>query len=182
MRIAPLLSLISVGVMAVSGFVLSQQGAAPDWPQFRGPNRDGVASAFDAPASWPDSLLQRWKVDVGIGHASPVLAGNRIYTFTRRGEREVLQAFDAATGKNIWQSGYDAPVSVAPAAKEHGAGPKSTPTFAEGRLFAVGMGGIITAVDASNGKILWQKPGPTVLPLYGTATSPLVDRGTVIVH
>lgn len=181
MRIAPL-SLMLVAVLAGNGYLLSRQGAGPDWPQFRGPNRDGVASAFEAPARWPDSLVRRWKVEVGLGHASPIVVGNRIYAFTRRGEREVMQALDADTGKTIWQSGYDAPVMVNPAAKEHGPGPKSTPTFAEGRLYTMGMGGIVTAFDASKGSILWQKPGGPVLPLYGTATSPLVDRGLVIVH
>ena len=163
-------------------FVLFQQGVAPDWPQFRGPNRDGVANAFQAPARWPDSLVRQWKVEVGLGHASPILVGSRVYAFARRAEREVLQALEAATGKIIWETGYDAPVTVNPAAKAHGPGPKSTPTFAEGRLYTLGMGGIVTAFDAATGKILWQRPGDKVLPLYGTATSPLVDRGLVIVH
>jgi len=182
MRIGPRISLITVGVMAATGLLLSQQGATLDWPQFRGPNRDGVAGAFEVPARWPDSLVRQWKVEVGIGHASPILVGNRVYAFARRGDREVMQALDAATGKIVWQTGYDAPVTVNPAAKAHGPGPKSTPTFAAGRLYTLGMGGIVTAFDASKGSILWQKPGGSVLPLYGTAASPLVDRGLAIVH
>jgi outer membrane protein assembly factor BamB len=68
------------------------------------------------------------------------------------------------------------------AAVPHGPGPKSTPTFAGGRLFTLGMSGIVTAVDAATGRQIWQKPAPPVGPLYGTAISPLVDRGLVIVH
>jgi outer membrane protein assembly factor BamB len=102
--------------------------------------------------------------------------------FTRQGENEVMRAIDAGTGKGVWQTSYAAPVTVAPAAKAHGPGPKSTPTFANGRLFTLGMGGIVTAFDAAGGKQLWQKPAGSVLPLYGTAMSPLVDRGLVIVH
>ena len=102
--------------------------------------------------------------------------------FTRQGANEVMQALDAATGKTVWQTRYAAPVTVNPAAKAHGPGPKATPTFANGRLYTLGMGGIVTAFDAASGKQLWQKPAGTTQPLYGTSMSPLVDRGLVIVH
>ena len=172
-----------VPVFAVSLFtVLGAQGAGPDWPQFRGPNRDGAIASFVEPKAWPDRLTPRWKVEVGEGHASPVLIGGRIYTFTRQGTNEVMQAFDAATGKSVWQTRYAAPVTVNPAASAHGPGPKATPTFANGRLYTLGMGGIVTAFDAASGKQLWQKPAGKVLPLYGTSASPLVDRGLVIVN
>jgi outer membrane protein assembly factor BamB len=172
-----------VPVFAVSMFtVLAAQSAGPDWPQFRGPNRDGVIAAFAEPKAWPDKLTQRWKVEVGEGHATPVLVGGRIYTFTRQGTNEVIQALDAATGKPVWQTRYAAPVMVNPAAKAHGPGPKATPAFANGRLYTLGMGGIVTAFDAATGKQLWQKPAGKTLPLYGTSASPLVDRGLVIVH
>ena len=158
------------------------QSNSQDWPQFRGPNRDGAVASFAEPKTWPDKLTQRWKVDVGEGHASPILVGGRLHTFTRQGANEVMQALDAATGKVIWQTRYAAPVTVNPAAQAHGPGPKSTPTFANGRLYTLGMGGIVTAFDAASGKQLWQKPGTSILPLYGTSASPLVDRGLVIVH
>jgi outer membrane protein assembly factor BamB len=155
--------------------------AGQDWPQFRGPNRDGVAS-FVEPKAWPEKLTQTWKVEVGEGHASPILIGNRVYAFARQGTNEVMHALDAASGKIVWQTRYAAPVTVNPAAKGHGPGPKSTPTFANGRLYTLGMGGIVTAFDAASGKQLWQKPPGKTLPLYGTSMSPLVDRGLVIVH
>ena len=171
-----------VATIAVTAVGLAGQDAALDWPQFRGPDRDGAVGRFIEPASWPQTLTRRWKVEVGTGHATPLLVGERVYAFTRRGEREVMQALDARTGAAVWETGYAAPVTVNPAAKEHGPGPKSTPTFSGGRIYALGMGGIVTAFDAASGKILWQKPGDSVLPLYGTATSPLVDRGLAIVH
>jgi outer membrane protein assembly factor BamB len=174
--------LVLVAFLAGQSIALSSQGAGTDWPQFRGPNRDGIATSFSEPKAWPDRLTQVWKVDVGEGHASPILVGARVYTFTRLGTNEVMQALDAATGKAIWQTRYAAPVNVNPAAQAHGPGPKATPTYADGRLFTLGMGGIVTAFDAASGKQLWQKPAGSVLPLYGTAMSPLVDRGVVIVH
>jgi outer membrane protein assembly factor BamB len=175
-------TLILVAFLAGSSAVLVSQGAGPDWPQFRGPNRDGVIPSFSEPKVWPERLTQAWKVDVGEGYATPILIGNRVFTFTRQGANEVVQALDAGTGKAVWQTRYAAPVNVNPAAQAHGPGPKSTPTFANGRLYTLGMGGIVTAFDAGSGKQLWQKPAGTVLPLYGTAMSPLVDRGLVIVH
>jgi outer membrane protein assembly factor BamB len=176
-----LLALTEV-ILIATPVVMLGQGAGPDWPQFRGPNRDGAVASFVEPKTWPDRLAQRWKVEVGEGHATPVLVGDRIYTFTRQGANEVMQALDAATGKVVWQTRYAAPVTVNPAAQAHGPGPKATPTFATGRLYTLGMGGIVTAFDAASGKQLWQKPAGKVLPLYGTSASPLVDRGLVIVN
>ena len=87
------------------------------------------------------------------------------------------------SGKIVWETSYAAPFKPSPAAtRRHGTGPKSTPVFADGRLYTLGMSGIVTAFDAASGKQLWQKPAPPVEPLYHTAMSPLVDRGLVIVH
>jgi outer membrane protein assembly factor BamB len=160
--------------------------AAPglsDWPQWRGVNRDGVVAAFTEPKAWPEQLSLKWKVDVGAGYSAPIIVGNRIYIFERREPDEVLRALDAETGKTVWESRYAAPYKPNPAATgKHGTGPKSTPTFANGKLYTLGMSGIVTAFDAANGKQIWQKPAPPVEPLYHTAMSPLVDRGLVILH
>lgn len=179
-RLRHLLFLASLPCVCVA--VLAGQGPTADWPQFRGPNRDGTVAAFTEPASWPDRLTERWRVDVGEGYATPILVGDRLYVFARQGDSEVIQALDAATGTTLWQSRYVAPVTVNPAAKEHGPGPKSTPTFANGRIHTLGMGGIVSAFDAATGRQLWQKPAGPVQPLYGTAMSPLVDRDLAIVH
>ncbi len=155
---------------------------AQDWPQWRGPNRDGVIASFREPAVWPESLTQKWRIDVGLGYATPLVVGNRIYVFARQNENEVLMALDSATGKAIWQTGYPATFKLNPAAARHGQGPKSTPTFAAGKLYTLGMTGIVSAFDAATGKQLWQKPAPAVEPLYHTGMSPLVEAGLVIVH
>ncbi len=156
--------------------------AATDWPQWRGPNRDGTGAAFTEPAKWPEKLTERWKVSVGGGHSSPVLAGNRIYVHARQQDDEVIAAIDAATGKAIWQDRYPAPYRMSPAATGHGPGPKSTPVVAQGRVIALGISGILSALDAATGKVLWRKPAPAATPLYGTAMSPAVDAGLVIAH
>jgi outer membrane protein assembly factor BamB len=172
-------------VVAAAGLSagLAAQSASLDYPQWRGPNRDGSAAAFAEPKAWPETLTRRWKVEVGLGYATPLVVGNNIYLFSRQGENEVMSALDAATGKVFWQTGYKATFTMQSAASRHGPGPKSTPVFANGKLYAIGMTGIVTAFDAATGKQLWQKPGSDVVPMYTThAFSPLVDRGLVIFH
>ncbi len=179
------ISVAALAVVVALGFTIAltaQQRPNGDWPQWRGPNRDGSAPSFTAPKAWPDMLTQRWKVEVGIGYASPVLVGNRVYIFTRQNDDEFLTALDAASGKQVWQSHYAAPYTLVRAAAPHGLGPKSTPAYADGRLFSLGISGILTAWDANTGKQLWQKPAPAEGPMFSTSQSPIVDRGLLIVH
>ena len=127
--------------------------------------RSGAAPTATAPPrsrrppTWPERLTQKWKVEVGLGYAAPITVGDRVYAFSRQDEDEVMRALDAATGKTIWETKYNATYKPNPAAtRTHGTGPKSTPTFADGRLYTLGMSGIVTAFDAASGKQLWQKP------------------------
>jgi outer membrane protein assembly factor BamB len=160
--------------------------AAADWPQWRGPTRDGRTSSFQTPPRWPEQLVERWRVDVGEGHSSPVVVGNKVFLFSRRDEQEVLAAINLADGKELWQHGYAAPYQVNPVAATHGKGPKSTPAVADGRVFTLGISGIVTAWDAQSGKTLWQrefsKQFPQTSPLYGAAMSPAIAGDKCIVH
>src|SRR4029453_2915967 len=159
------------------------QNRGPDWTQWRGQNRDGAVTGFSTPTSWPENLIQKWKVDVGLGYASPIVVGNRLYMFSRQGGDEVMSALDGDTGKVVWRTGYPVTFTMHSAAVKHGMGPKSTPTFSGGRLFSLGMTGVVTAFDADTGKQLWQKPGSEPLPLYTSHSfPPLLDRGLVIFH
>ena len=163
-------------------FVTLVTPASADWPQWRGQARDGVASAFTPPAAWPAQLTKRWQITVGAGHASPVVAGNRVILHSRLGNREIVAAYDLASGKQLWQDGVEAPYTMNRAALGHGPGPKSTPTIADGRVFTFGISGIFSAHDLATGKLLWRKPAPKVLPEFGTAMSPIVDGTQVIAH
>ena len=175
-------TLTLVIVMGLAAWV-SAQRPSTDWTQWRGPNRDGVIPAFNPPAQWPEQLNRRWKVDVGLGYATPIVVGNRIYQFSRLGDNETMTALDAESGRVLWQTGYPAMFTMQSAAVRHGPGPKSTPVFANNRLFTIGMTGIVTAFDAATGKQVWQKPGSTNVPMYTSHSfSPLVDRGLVIFH
>jgi len=160
--------------------VLACSAPAEDWPQWRGPNRDGVAVGFAEPKAWPEKLTLKWKVTVGEGHSSPVVADGRIYVHTRPGDREVVTALRPENGQTIWQEGYAAPYTMNPAATSHGKGVKSTPVVQDGRIFTFGIGGVLSCFDAKTGKPQWRKEFGS--PDFGVATSPVVDRGLVIVH
>jgi outer membrane protein assembly factor BamB len=173
-----LTALLAAGLVAAG-----HAQTARDWNQWRGPSRDGSLPAFTEPKVWPEQLEKVWQVDVGSGYATPLLVGDRLYVFARQQDEEVMSALDAKTGKQIWSKGYRATFKMNSAAASHGPGPKSTPVFADGRLFAIGMTGVVTAYDAKTGKVLWQKPGSDLLPLYTShAFSPLVERGLVFFH
>ncbi len=155
---------------------------AQDWPQWRGPNRDGVVMSFSEPSAWPEQLTQRWKAEVGLGYASPILIGDRLFVFSRQGGDEVMMALEAASGEELWRTSYPAPFEMNPATARHGEGPKSTPTYADGRLFSLGISGIVTAFDAETGRQLWQRAGESVEPLYHTSMSPIVDGDAMVLH
>ena len=182
------LSKLSLKSLILSAAVLSSSTSLrADWPQWRGPNRDGTVKSAVVPATWPKGLKEEWKVTVGIGHASPVEANGKIYVFARQGEDEVLLSLDAVTGKELWRSsGQSAPYEMHEAAKGHGKGPKSTPVISNGVVYTLGISGILSAHDANTGKLKWRrefsKDYPKTSPLFGTSMSPLVDSGMVIAH
>ena len=159
---------------------------AQDWPQWRGPNRDGVVAAFTPPKVWPDKLKTIWKVQVGLGHSSPVVAGRRVYLHSRQEENEVASCFDLDTGKVLWKDSYPTPYMMNPAAFRHGKGPKSTPVVYNNSLYTFGISGILSCYDTATGRVRWRKEFSkqykATSPLFGAATSPIVHNGLVIVH
>ena len=174
------------GLVFVAAVVVSLTSVAADWPQWRGPNRDGNVTGAVIPEVWPKALKEEWKTVVGVGHASPVESGGRIYIFARQGDEEVLLCLDALTGKEIWRSSQPVAYQMNPAATGHGKGPKSTPVVSNGTVFTFGINGIISAHDARTGKLKWRrefsKEYKDTSPYYGTAMSPLVDNGLLIAH
>src|SRR5688572_28340120 len=109
---------------------ITSSASAQDWPQWRGPARDGAISSFREPAAWPKDLTKRCQVEIGTGYATPLVVGERIYVFARQNEDEVMTALDRS-GKVIWRTSYPAPFKMNPSTAQHGPGPKSTPTFAD---------------------------------------------------
>jgi outer membrane protein assembly factor BamB len=174
---------LAVVVAGSAGVGAQRPDDGADWTAWRGPHRDGTAVGARPPALWPEALVRRWRVDAGLGYATPIVVGDRVYLFARQGDRESMSAFDAADGTLLWRMGYPATFTMNSGAARHGQGPKSTPAYADGRLFAIGMTGTITAFDAADGSIVWQYAGESIVPMYTThAFSPLVDGSLVIFH
>lgn len=170
-------------VCAIGGTSLLAQ----DWNQWRGPSRSAAAPSFVAPAVWPERPAQRWRIpSAGIGHASPVVSGGRVFLHSRIGEQEVVTAFELSSGTQVWQQRYDAPYQVNPAAARHGKGPKSTPIAAGGRLHTLGISGVLSTFDTRDGRLVWRKDFrgefPSTSPEFGTAMSPAVDGAHLVMH
>ncbi len=161
--------------------VLASCVLAGDWPQWRGPNRDGKAAGFTAPAEWPQKLTEKWKATVGTGDATPALVGSKLYVFARQGDNEVTLCLDANTGKELWKDQYAAQ-AVTGAASRH-PGPRSSLAVAEGKVVTLGVGGVLSCLNADTGKMEWRKdPFPKIVPRFFTSTSPLIVDGMVITH
>jgi len=175
-------------LLTILGFLITSLAlpAAQDWPQWRGPARTGVIEGFKPPASWPDRPKQIWKVQAGIGHASPIVAAGRVYLFSRTGDQESISARDLMTGKELWRQAYDATYTMNPAATAHGKGPKSTPVHDRGRIFTFGISGVLSAWQAQDGRLLWRKDFKkefkSTIPDFGVAMSPIVAGDLLILH
>lgn len=151
-----------------------------DWPQFRGPHRDGVAA--QGPTGWTEpGPRQLWRVPLGEGYSAVSVAGDAVYTMFADAENEYLAAFDRATGETRWR------VRLAKRLDSMmGNGPRSTPTVAGDRVYALGGSGDLVAVGATDGKELWRHNLPerfgSRAPQWGFATAPLVDGDLLVIE
>jgi len=175
------------GFLCLSAVLVAGTAAgSEDWPQWRGPHRNGSIGGTATPTAWPERLKLRWQLTVGEGHASPIFAGGRIFIFSRRQGNEVTSSIEPANGKIVWQQSYAAPYTMHPAATWHGEGPKATPLFSDGKLYTFGISGILTCREAATGAVRWRndfsKKYKVTWPSFGTAMSPVADRGLVIAH
>ena len=166
---------VMAGVVMLSGSWIFAQ----DWPQWRGANRDGKVTGFTAPEKWPSALTQKWTAKVGSGDATPALVGDKLYVFTRQGANEVTLCLNAADGKELWQNKYEA-APVTGAASRH-PGPRSSPAVADGKVVTLGVGGVLSCLDAASGTVVWRKDEyPKVVPKFFAAMSPLIADNLVI--
>lgn len=163
------------GLVAVWASVAA---GAEDWPQWRGPSRDGAAGV-KLPEPWPASPKQVWKVEVGEGHSGPVVVGGKVVVLARQEPQDVVLCLNAGDGQQVWRYSYEAPYTPAGVAKAHGKGPFATPTVAANKVYAFGASGVLTCLDLANGKLLWQKvfskEFKKTYPTYGASNSPLIE-------
>lgn len=175
----------AVAVLLASMIVAPAHGAAPrgqDWPQYRGPRRDGVSSETGLLSAWPaDGLPQRWRVPLGAGYSGLSVVGDRLYTLFGRDGGEYLAAFDTADGSEAWRLRLGGLYRDG-----QGDGPRSTPTVHDGRVFAVSGGGFLMAADARDGSPLWRhdlrQEYRASMPRWGYSASPLVVDDMLLVE
>lgn len=166
---------------AFSLLVLTVPLSAADWPRFLGPNYDSSTSEKVIP--WEGSLKARWKAPVGESHSSPVVADGTVFAFyqPKGKDADALAAFDAKTGDRKWEKSYDRPKFNPP----FGAGPRSTPAVAKGKVITLGGTGILACWDAKTGDIDWKvdtlKEFKASNLFFGVSTSPLIEGDSVIV-
>jgi outer membrane protein assembly factor BamB len=160
----------------------SASGQPPYWTDFRGPKRDGEYRELPLLADWPQAgLTPLWKQPVGGGYASFVVARGRAFTIEQRGAQEVVAAYDVPTGRELWANAWSAEFRESMG----GDGPRATPTWSDGRVFALGATGELRALDDSNGTVVWRTnilddSNASNLD-WGMAAAPLVVDDTVIV-
>jgi outer membrane protein assembly factor BamB len=123
------------------------------WTNFRGPRRDGKYDEAGVKTNWPASGLPvLWKQPVGVGHASFVVADGKAYTIEQRRSQEVVAAYDINNGRELWTQKWNAEYS-----DSTGDGPRATPTWDQGRIYALGATGELRCLDANNGSVIWGK-------------------------
>ncbi len=164
---------------------LSAVGRA-DWPQWRGPARNGSVEGHPRGEDWPERPVLLWEREVGQGYSGPIVARNRIWIHTRRGEQEAVSSPALGDGEELWTRRYGAPFEQDHTALAHGRGPYATPALADKRVITLGITAVLSAWDAEAGTLLWRKdysdefdPNHT---LFGVAASPLVWEGLCFVH
>ncbi|HZN05787.1 MAG TPA: PQQ-binding-like beta-propeller repeat protein [Pyrinomonadaceae bacterium] len=173
-------------ILALTLFTSAIITNAQEWTQWRGPARDGSVSGKNVPTKWPDSLQRTWRVEIGEGYSSPIVAGGRVFVHGRRDPEEIVAAINLADGKVVWEQKYQAAFKKNQYAVEMAKGPNSTPLVNGNRLFTLGVTGVLNAWDTATGRLLWtrdfSKSIDTSKLFCGTAASPLAVDGRVVVQ
>jgi outer membrane protein assembly factor BamB len=175
------LFIATAALLCVTSAALAQTAA--NWPQWRGPNRDGISKETGLLKQWPaEGPPLAWKATgAGRGYSSFAIANGKLYTMGLRGDQEFVVAFDVATGKEVWATAHGSAFR-----NDRGDGPRGTPTIDGDRIYALGGNGDLSALDVRTGKIVWSKNilrefgGSNIT--WGISESPLVLGNKVLVN
>lgn len=162
---------------------LEEELMNPQWASFRGNNREGVLTDIELQTDWKEDVSEPlWKIPIGPGWGSFVVAGDLLFAQEQRGEMEAIVCYHALDGSEVWKqeikSRFEDPLG--------GPGPRATPTLANGSLFAMGANGNLLRLDPKTGEIVWQKDLQEIAnrkpPMWGFSSSPLIVNSLVVVH
>jgi len=153
--------------------------SADDWPEWRGPRRDGISREKAWLDGWPkaEAPAVAWRAQVGKGHSAISVSQGRAFTMGWDGRQDTVFCFDAASGKLFWKHSYPCDTI------KQWPGPRSTPTVSGGRVYTLSQHGMLHALECASGKVLWKVQLPASYNPdvdYGFAWSPLVEGGLLI--
>lgn len=161
-------------LVAVAVLLATTSVGAAEWPQFRGPNRDGLSPETGLDLTWGASGPRVvWRVPGGKGYSGLSIAGGRLFTLVAQGRDELAVAHDLGDGRLLWSVHLDAAFE-----DSMGDGPRATPTVADGVVYALGARGVLAAIDAASGEVRWRSDLKRLVgarpPQWGVSTSPLL--------
>ncbi len=180
--------LLFVLVVAVTVSFSDEVTAHAEWPQWRGPTRDGA----DPGPTWPESigedrLKQAWRVELGPSYSGPIVADGKVFTTaTVDKQTEHVYAYDVATGERLWEASWQGAMEVPFFAARNGSWIRATPVYSDGLLYVAGIRDVLVCLDAADGSERWrvdlaEKYGVGV-PMFGCASSPIVHGDGVFIQ
>ncbi|MEM7392404.1 MAG: PQQ-binding-like beta-propeller repeat protein [Verrucomicrobiota bacterium] len=173
-----------IEIVLFCSLLLSPWTRADEWPQWRGPERDGVWKETGVVQSFkPEGIPFRWRAEIGGGYTGPTVAREKVYVMDRQSkpkDRERILCFDWKTGKQIWMHEY----ACSYGRVKYPAGPRASVTIDDGRAYSLGSTGYACCMDADTGEVLWEKDFDEIygieLPIWGISASPLIEGDLVI--
>ncbi len=169
---------IAGGLLAV---MLSGASLAADWPNWRGPDHNGVSTEKGWLTAWPKAGPKRlWTTEVGPGHAGVAVRAGKVYIMGRHGDRDVVSCFNADTGATVWKHSYAA------AESSYGRGPRATPAVDGKAVYTVSADGQVFCLDVVSGRVIWRKNLPKELdlpmPVQNFATAPILEGEVLLLN
>ncbi len=174
---------VCVGFLLISQF--ADVASADDWPQWRGPQRDGTWHENGLIERFPNPELEiKWRAPISSGYCGPTVAAGRVYVMDRVTEpkqRERIHCFDEETGKSLWVFEYDCVYTIS-----YEAGPRASVSIEDGRIYALGAMGNFHCLNAATGEVIWQRDlnrdYEIQMPIWGISASPLLWQDSVILQ